>query len=171
MCLSPWGPVRVGQASHASHLHALPPIVSGTEYLTYALHPLRGRVQGDSPRALRRSARARRCTGPRGPLFADRRPGRWTSPAAGRRLRARSQFLQCLGAIVNQLPGAIQLGADLAMAVARAAARAVQLALGAAGDRANADELAQAAVAAAGALLRPHALRFEDADELRVQPG
>ena len=59
--------------------------------------------------------------------------------------------------------------AHLAFAVARAAARAVELALRAAGDRADPEVLAEAAIAAAGAFLGPDALRFKNADELRVE--
>ena len=59
---------------------------------------------------------------------------------------------QRLGPVVDQLPAAFQLRVDLAFSFPRSAARAVEQALGATADRADAGKFSEATIAAADAL-------------------
>ena len=69
------------------------------------------------------------------------------------------------------MSGAGLVGGDFATIAGGAAAGAVEHVLGATGDRTDAAELGQHALATADALFRPGRLFFQDAEKLRVEPG
>jgi hypothetical protein len=69
-----------------------------------------------------------------------------------------AEHAQCLGAVVDQLPGTGDAGVDFAVAVLRTAAWAIQQMLGATRNGANAHEFTQSAIAATGAFFCPDAL-------------
>src|SRR3990170_4919928 len=73
--------------------------------------------------------------------------------------------------VVDQLPGARRVLADLALAALGASARPVQELLGAAGDRANASGQAEDAGAAGGTALLPDSLLGRHTHEGCVEAG
>ena len=70
------------------------------------------------------------------------------------------EYAERFGAVINELPGTVQIVADFALAIARTAARTVEQAFGTTGKRANPGEFAEEALAASGAFLGPDTLRF-----------
>jgi len=79
------------------------------------------------------------------------------------------QSSDLLQLFINQMPGAIVFSVDFTLSLAAPAARTVQEALGATGQRANPAGFIQAAIPASKAILSPAPLFQNDPDKMSVQ--